>query len=111
MTGMTDHELLVRAAAAAGIDGEMEPTDIGFWIGGDIGRRTGACWNPLTNDGDALRLAVKLRMEITATGVAVYVNLHGFRCKETVGDNPDIYAATRRAIVRAAASLATTEAG
>lgn len=61
-------------------------------------------WNPLTDDGDALRLAVKLKMQVslfndsvgvmTTTGVTVQIPL-----------NNDPYAATRRAIVRAAAEI------
>ncbi len=47
-------------------------------------------WNPLTDDGDALRLAVKLRIEVEA-GWMVF--------------SEDPYAATRRAIVRAAAEI------
>jgi hypothetical protein len=63
-------------------------------------------WNPLTDDGDALRLAVKLQMELNigADGMAkAYadgaIQGHG----EDFGDP---CAATRRAIVRAAAQIA-----
>lgn len=69
-------------------------------------------WNPLTDDGDALRLAVKLGME-------VYVDTHpeGCHCTEAesvthragrsiINHDADPYAATRRAIVRAAAAMA-----
>ena len=69
-------------------------------------------WNPLTDDGDALRLAVKLRMDVD---VSEYGNGHatawamasadysGSGSAEDLGDDP--YAATRRAIVRAAAAI------
>jgi hypothetical protein len=65
-------------------------------------------WNPLTDDGDALRLAVKL-------GLLVDVWLQQKVCiasnqgeelvdaREQFGNDP--YAATRRAIVRAAAEI------
>jgi hypothetical protein len=51
-------------------------------------------WNPLTDDGDALRLAVKLDLSIDDACV-IYSD----------GASDDRYAATRRAIVRAAASI------
>lgn len=52
----TDRELLELAAKAAGhqidpIDAMHDPED---W----------AVWNPLTDDGDALRLAVRLKIEV-----------------------------------------------
>jgi hypothetical protein len=58
-------------------------------------------WNPLTDDGDALRLAVRLRMNVDwESADCVWCDNEG----ETVeGDDP--YAATRRAIVRAAAEI------
>jgi hypothetical protein len=65
-------------------------------------------WNPLTDDGDALRLAVKLDMTIIVTAkssISVCVGLKGFLEEEI---NGDIYAATRRAIVRAAAEIGKT---
>jgi hypothetical protein len=53
---MTDRELLELAAKAAGIPlVRLEPETV--W---DTGHITRAGWNPLTDDGDALRLAVKL---------------------------------------------------
>lgn len=75
-------------------------------------------WNPLTDDGDALRLAVKLRLTIKhddpdAGGAGIAKDQAGaptldgngpwFR-KEWHKDS-DPYAATRRAIVRAAAEI------
>jgi hypothetical protein len=59
-------------------------------------------WNPLTDDGDALRLAVKLNLSI-------HQHQHGAGwvdvgpIKILTGGDP--YAATRRAIVRAAAEI------
>jgi hypothetical protein len=91
---MTDRELLELAAKAAGRGNQwwMEST----WNGPDKD------WNPLTDDGDALRLAVlRLRMNVDwESADCVWCDNEG----ETVeGDDP--YAATRRAIVRAAAEL------
>jgi hypothetical protein len=56
-------------------------------------------WNPLTDDGDALRLAVKLKMGVNFDGEKVGANC-GRGAVEVFGNDP--YAATRRAIVRAA---------
>ena len=100
---MTDKELLELAAKAAGI----EPLGKAFEMNGDF---AGFClparkiWNPLTDDGDALRLAVKLRIEIYIhedDTQCIGPNLH--RAIETHKDDP--YATTRRAIVRAAAEI------
>ncbi|MBA3589684.1 hypothetical protein [Methylibium sp.] len=60
-------------------------------------------WNPLAHDGDALRLAVKLGMELDLSGSVICANVGDFGLREPIGDDPG--AATRRAIVRAAAAL------
>ena len=67
-----------------------------------------AVWNPLADDSDALRLAVKLMM-------SVEISDHEDSTYAYAGEAPrvyacemwrdDKYAATRRAIVRAAASI------
>ena len=102
---MTDKELLELAAKAAGIE-------IGWDSQGAFLYEPEICalsdaWNPLTDDGDALRLAVKLGMGLdlpTQTSVYVVVNNDQLEyCK-----NEDHYAATRRAIVRAAAEIGRT---
>lgn len=105
MNLMTDRELLELAAKAAGVEYEEWATDI-FVIKG-----TDNCFDPLTDDGDALRLAVKLNFDVSVyiadetgpacTIVAGYENLAYF--KEIHSNDP--YAATRRAIVRAAAEI------
>lgn len=105
---MNDRELLELAAKAAG----YEAWD---WLGKDgllnvydaNGRHD--CWNPLTDDGDAFRLAVKLHLNIFIGRQGTCVNdgempLRNFPIAiEHHGD--DAYAATRRAIVRAAAQI------
>lgn len=97
---MTDRELLELAAKAAGI--EIWFDDNGTpWLDGDK-----KVWNPLTDDGDALRLAVKCNLDIELQGDCVFAN--GFEVQnhqlfEWHKDDP--YAATRRAIVRAAAEI------
>lgn len=98
---MTDRELLELAAKAAGIDKRCLPH---AWPD----RFDDDQWDPLIDDGDALRLAVKLDMQIWRnTGNTVSAICPGApfweRRKEDLGDDP--YAATRRAIVRAAADI------
>lgn len=71
-------------------------------------------WNPLENDGDALRLAVKLefdvtrysRYEVAVTGRSPTHGTPGIYLTERQSLDSDPYAATRRAIVRAAAEIA-----
>lgn len=62
-------------------------------------------WNPLNDDGDALRLAVKTGLAVVPypADVAALHNASGRSWAEMRGE--DTYAATRRAIVRAAAAL------
>lgn len=99
---MTDEELLTLAAKAAGYTLWWKE---GTCKGGPyrapfIGDRP---WRPLEDDGDAFRLAVKLGMN-TVFG-ANYVIVNGDVQMPTVNNANDPYAATRRAIVRAAAEL------
>jgi len=112
---MNDRELLELAAKAAGIVPAPNPFDVGPNVGmavigwGDrAGREIG--WNPLTRDGDALQLAVKLRLSINLDAHPV-VGIENnrlprvFICVMAEDDDPEAYAATRRAIVRAAAEI------
>jgi hypothetical protein len=95
---MTDRELLELAAKAAGyvLMGHTQD-ERKFCVGGRE-------WNPLTDDGDALRLAVRLRMTMDVTDEASGAGAIGLKwCSEPCKD--DTYAATRRAIVRAAAEI------
>ena len=101
-----DERMLLELAAKAAGYRLCDYTDV---YHDDIGR----IWKPLTDDGDALRLAVKLKIEITTypksgeVGAGRSANLVGFgkhgRVFEYFGNDP--YAATRRAIVRAAAEI------
>ena len=91
----TDRELLQFAAKAAGEWPSPEPFE-----------HVLSRWNPLTDDGDALRLAVKLNITVRRSdeydasyAVAPY---DPTLISET---DADPYAATRRAIVRAAAEF------
>ncbi len=62
-------------------------------------------WNPLADDGDAFRLAVKLGLTVQRAfdNQRVHAGLTHSLASEPLGD--DLAAATRRAIVRAAAAL------
>jgi hypothetical protein len=107
---MTDIELLKAAAKAAGLYSIGDETSrYGHFMGlcireGD--QPSGYCWNPLFDDGDTLRLAVRLEMDVfvRAGRWTEAVCPMGPACKEPHGTDPA--AATRRAIVRAAAAMA-----
>ena len=97
---MTDRELLELAAKAAGYEWHVETSGHEFQV-----LVRGGLWNPLSDDGDALRLAVKLEIRIDWGAfdvVALEFNTDAV-AREAKGADP--YAATRRAITRAAAEL------
>lgn len=105
---MTDRELLELAAKAAEVTCEWETlcdrnggSYESMWIQSEYWK-----WNPLADDGNALRLAVKLRLEVDIhhTGIAVRTP-NGIKVLVNPEDEPDANAATRRAIVRAAAEI------
>jgi hypothetical protein len=128
MTDTTDRELLERAARAAGWKGWRSKH--GYWnLSSPDGQPHTCCvgwptfdsstgeklpeptfadalteggWTPLVDDGDALRLAIVRNIEIgwEDGGAVVFAD----NCSEPAEENPA--AATRRAIVRAAAALA-----
>ena len=113
---MTDRELLELAAKAAGI---RHPAYMERGHSAGINRGPAEpLWNPLTDDGDALRLAVKLFLFVdTAAGAPDSFGAEFVRAGNEVVDfveprsNCDPYAATRRAIVRAAAAIAQQKGG
>lgn len=117
---MEDKELIELAAKAYGF-GDQEGNFIwteseyprGSKTNGALWNYMGWCdtaqlWNPLTDDGDALRLAVKLN---------IHVRVWVYACEAQYGDcestglihasdcGGDVCAATRRAITRAAAQI------
>ena len=117
----TDRELLELAAKAAGIPGSvysfpgmLERYGFNEAIYDDAGD---SHWNPLTDDGDALRLAIKLSLRVECyTGVKIIpkygecnvTDVYSVRDEKIAlseSHNGDPYAATRRAIVRAAAAI------
>jgi hypothetical protein len=117
---ITDLELLKLAAKAAGIerdeDGEfcIQPhqDDCRWWD--DDFCTCGAIWNPLDDDGDALRLAVRCGITVTPFKKDIVSDVEfqffsryawWFGGKKVDCHDADQYAATRRAIVRAAAEI------
>lgn len=112
---MIDRELLELAAKAAGMtDAKWSRLDDGicFNFRRDEDGENYSFWNPLTDDGDALRLAVKLSITVDI-GHNLYTEASAYPDKDTTRDmiqveqrfDGDPYAATRRAIVRAAAEI------
>jgi hypothetical protein len=103
---MTDRELLEAAARAAGIHWEnWTPT---VFAGEAELREWPYGWNPLADDGDALRLMVKLEIAVNPfAGKTVVAHNESGRMGHEKWDccDDDPYAATRRAIVRAAAEI------
>lgn len=110
----TDRELLELAAKASGLvladEFDSYIPGGGLWIVGPSGYDT--VWNPLTEDGDALRLAVKLgfRVYVYPKGGDDYTVVASDELKNSVASvkeshGVDAIGATRRAIVRAAAEI------
>jgi len=109
----TDIELLKRAAKAADLPPDGTEIDEGGPMskGGLIFYGNGTCidWNPLSDDGDALRLAVKLRIPLWFDDHATICNQRkcgdtGYRVETGIYDLGG-YTATRRAIVLSAAEM------
>lgn len=115
---MIDREYLELAAQAAGLRVGFEPDgkergryDLYWsnvhhqlvWHGKSVGSEypRPIFWNPITNDADALRLAVKTGLAVSIC--AGYTAILDCKTREEHGDDP--LAATRRAIVRAAAEI------
>lgn len=106
---MSDRELLEMAAKAAGL--QISLVNDFFYVGTGTGHAT--YWNPLDDDGDALRLAAKLRISIdhnrpadhqrwVAAYDGYYLPVSSVEDEFEESERP---AATRRAIVRAAAEI------
>jgi len=110
---MNDRELLEMAAKAAGYAFKWGINTI---LVADVGR-SDFCfasadptddvidlveWSPLTDDGDALRLAIKIMLTVEFGNNCVIWPI------EVNGEGHDPLIATRRAIVRAAAEIGRT---
>ena len=118
---MTDRELLEKAAKAVGIE---VPKKLNNWMTyGDRygfqwwnmdGTKTEKTFNPLHNYGDALSLAVKLYLVVAVMKAThdkpSFTSVYHFNGPEHVSEphGDDANAATRRAIVRAAAAIGET---
>lgn len=101
-----DKELLELAAKAADIPERVIGAPGGMYNCDERGWHRN--WNPLTDDGDALRLAVKLRLEVNAIDVVrgyVYVRSRTIVFSYGVGTLDEIDHAVRRCIVLAAAEI------
>lgn len=99
---MSNQNLLGLAAKAAGLELDWDvPEGASPWVitGEGVERGPSAPWDPLEDDGDALRLAVQLSMFSGA-------KMFHFRSLERFG-NPQAseLECTRRAIVRTAAEI------
>ena len=112
-----NRRLLELAATAAG----WMPNNSWAWCA-NAGKNGAFCyrlngemivWNPLDDNADAFNLAVKLRIEIAYNEehkcvCRFWTNTKGFTAvAERITDDP--HAATRRAIVRAAAEIAKSK--
>lgn len=106
---LRDRELLEMAAKAAGltlyehvpgliVTGSPETKDVDY-----------ERWNPLDNDGDALRLAVKLGMSISIDMTYGWTRISEYEDTESIvtvtHDEAGDLAATRRAIAEYAAII------
>lgn len=101
---MSDRELTELAAKAAGIHWEGVLRDGGVFV------HEGKEWHPLRNNGDAFGLACSLRLDISfleGFEQIIVDDYHGSnRAEEDY--QPDMAAAARRAVVRAAAEIGRT---
>lgn len=108
---MDDRGLLILAAKAARLEvlcvfGSGVGTLVHIRADTLLGKR---CWDPLADDGDALRLATKLRLDLT-----FYNGFQEIHAEPSNGDGlsasvedygHDVCRAVRLAIVRAAAEI------
>lgn len=107
---MNDRELL-DLAARANNSPNIKLKNFGAWFDDERERY----WNPLVNDGDAARLAVKLRIDTClnrGAAEAIWIDedrseTHSIEvaCDEAFEGWPAKYAAFRRAVVLAAAEI------
>lgn len=107
---MTDRDLLELAAKAAGAEYEVDEAAGEIEVLSEIGGVSGH-WNPLEDDGDALRLANALGISIIHTYClddAPVVKVGYYSEHEKLEEHPafpDENKETRRAITRAAAEI------
>lgn len=105
----TDRELLEAAAKAAGIKLRYwSESQESFNLALTEPRRW---WNPLADDGDALRLAVRLSFTVNLCLTSQAAQVGGVGTYVEIDFDDDPYAATRRAIVRAATAMGENKNG
>ena len=107
---MTDKELIELAAKAAGLHVKVSSNSgRGLKVHGNCN-----WWNPLTDDGDALRLAVTLLIDVSHAEVgmksfvyarAVFNDEIHIGLSEIFDDESERHERVRRAITRAAAHI------
>lgn len=93
----TDRELLELAAKAIGLTLRYN------YLGG---RDANQPWDPLEDDGDALRLGAKLLLDVYSSEACIVAeDGNGVQCIEYMYGPEDYASGWRRAIVRAAAAI------
>lgn len=104
---LSDRELLEFAAKAVGMPSLHDANGIyGAWVGD---HQNGHWWNPLEDDGDALRLAMKLGICIQF--IPQCDTVHVYQERELTGEPFNVHVAglgdieTRRVITQAAAEI------
>lgn len=116
---MTDRELLELAAKAAGYGIQWDADESCFWgYYPDEIRDVDCPWNPLTDDGDALRLQVALSIDLrfgVSDNFGPYVHARSevrrgdfidfHECYQWVSLHPGGDAAVRRAVLEVAAAI------
>jgi len=103
---MEDRELLEMAAKAAGYQVDTGFADCPLIFGEDAGHDGPREWNPLEDDGDALRLAAGLCLNVLSSEACVVAeDEKGVECIEYFYGPEDYTSGWRRAIVRAAAEI------
>lgn len=104
---MNDRELTELAAKAAGYKVTFTCLDVAVRRDEDfVGQ-----WSPLDDDGDALRLAVKLKMDVTvgqSVKVVCVANDGATSSRIVLPLDGDHHAIVRYAIVKAAAEIGKT---
>lgn len=100
MDAKEQRRLLELAAKAVGVD---------VWWTDEYGgcflrqKTSPVIWNPLTDDGTALRLAIDLELDVSLGKNGAVVEFGKLQIEELNANDP--YAAVRLAIVRAAAAI------
>ena len=105
---MNDTQLLELAAKACGMPRPVD--DNGVWSAWVGTLENGHWWEPLDDDGDALRIAAYLRLEIipgkhAGDGCSINSRRHEIPGVTVFRDSKDMAEQMRRAIVMAAAEI------